>query len=266
MKSLGCLAVWLVGLGVAAAQPVVPSSASLDGPIAVEDGRPGQSTPGPAAPQRPSRPWTVSVVTGLPSRGPLDDLENTMRDTGFDLDSGGCFFDLCFGPTNMPYSIRGRPFRDSWTAGINRRIGRRLGVSVTGGRTLIGWTNGRQRGTGAHLEIETAMTHVAPLVTFTPTPGVRVGAGPAVFSTTFARTGLDPQPLTTTRRPGLLAEASLTFPRRSRVFVELSAQERWLGRQPLGPIDVLPDGTAPFPQTRVRVTHWFIGLGAGVRF
>jgi hypothetical protein len=209
----------------------------------------------------------VSVVTGLPSRGPLDDLERTMRATGFDLDSGGCFFDLCFGPTSMPYSGGGRVFRDSWTASINRRIGRRLGVSVTGGHTLIGWTNGRQRGTGAYIEIETEMTHVAPLVTFQPTPGVRVGAGPAVFSTTFARTGPGgTQPLDTTRQPGLLAEASLTFPRRSRVFVELSAQQRWLGRQPLGPIDLLPDEPATFPQTQVRVTHWFIGLGAGLRF
>jgi hypothetical protein len=236
----------------------------------VVDGRHGggarQSAPAPAAPQRPSRPWTLSVVTGAPSLAPLRDLERTMRDTGFDLASGGCVFGLCFGPSSMPYSIHARAYRDSWTAGINRRIGPRLGVSVTGGRTLIGWTNGRHRGTGAYLEIETAMTHVAPLATFTPTPGVRVGVGPGVFSTTFARTGLDPRPLTTTRRPGLLAEASLTFPRRSRVFVELSGQQRWLGRQALGPIDVLPDGTAPFPQTQVRVAHWFIGLGAGVRF
>jgi hypothetical protein len=76
MRGLACLAVWLVSVGVAAAQPGVSSSAARDGPIAVEDGRLGQSTPGPAAPQRPSRTWTVSVVTGLPSRGPLDDLEH----------------------------------------------------------------------------------------------------------------------------------------------------------------------------------------------
>lgn len=266
MKSLACLAVWLVGVGVAAAQPVASFAPAHDGTIAVEGGRSGQSAPPPAAPQRPSRPWTLSVVTGVPSNAPLRDLERTMRDTGFDLDSGGCFFDLCFGPSSTPYSMHARAYRDSWTAGINRRIGPRLGVSVTGGRTLIGWTTGRQRGTGAYLEIETAMTHVAPLVTFQPTPGVRVGVGPGLFSTTFAPTGLDPQPPPTTRRPGLLAEASLTFPRRSRLFAELSAQERWLGRQPLGPIDVRPDGLATFPQTRVRVTHWFIGLGAGVRF
>ncbi len=225
-----------------------------------------QSAPPPAARRDVARPWTVSVVTGMPSTGPLDELERAMRNTGFDLALGGCIFDLCFGPSSMPYSMQARAFRDSWTAGINRRIGSRLGVSVTGGRTLIGWTNGRHRGTGAYLEIETAMTHGAPLVTFTPTPGVRVGAGPGVFSAAFARTGLDPQPLVTRRRPGLVAEASLTFPRRSRVFVELSAQQRWLGRQPLGPIDVLPDGTAPFPRADVRVAHWFIGLGAGVRF
>lgn len=253
----------LVVPGTALAQTV---SRAPDVTIGRDGGGVRQSAPAPAAPQRPSRPWTLSAVTGVPSNAPLRDLERAMRDTGFDLASGGCFFDLCFGPTTMPYSMHARAYRDSWTAGINRRIGPRLGVGVTGGRTLIGWTNGRHRGTGTYLEIETAMTHVAPLVTFTAMPGVRVGVGPGIFSTTFARTGLDPQPLTTTRRPGLLAEASLTFPRRSRVFAELSAQQRWLGRQPLGPIEVVPDGLATFPQTQVRVTHWFIGLGAGVRF
>jgi hypothetical protein len=253
----------LVVPGTALAQTVTRAP---DVTIGRDGGGVRQSAPAPAAPQRPSRPWTVSVVTGVPSNAPLRDLERAMRETGFDLASGGCFFGLCFEPTTMPYSAHARAYRDSWTAALNRRIGPHLGVGVTGGRTLIGWTNGRHRGTGTYLEIETAMTHVAPLVTFTPTPGVRVGVGPGIFSTTFARTGLYPQPLTTTRRPGLLADASLTFPRRSRVFAELSAQQRWLGRQPLGPIEVEPDGLATFPQTQVRVTHWFIGLGAGVRF
>jgi len=207
MRRLAYLAVWLIGAGVAAAQPVGGASSSLDGPPTARDaGRPSQSVPTPGAPPRSSRPlrrWTLSVVTGVPSRGPLDDLERTMRDTGFDLPSGGCVFGLCFEPTSMPYSMHARAYRDSWTAGVNRRIGRRLGVSVTGGRTLIGWTTGRHRGTGAYVEIETAMTHVAPLVTFQPTPGVRVGFGPGVFSTTFARTGLAaPGRLTRQRHEG----------------------------------------------------------------
>jgi hypothetical protein len=255
-----------------AAVPVVRGSRSPFVPIAGNAAWPRQSTPVPTAPRlpsRPVRPWTISVVTGLPSQSPLHDMERAMRDAAFDDDRGFCFFDFCLPGVSHPFSTTGRAYRDSWTASVNRRVRPRLGVSVAAGRTLIGWTTGQHRTTFTFLEIETTMSHVAPLVTFTPAAGLRLGIGPGIFTTAFARTGLDRQALTTTRRPGLLAEASLTFPRRSRVFAELSLQERLVGRQPLGPIDsfdALTGGTATFPRTQVRVAHWFIGLGAGVRF
>lgn len=267
MRRLACLVVWLVGIGVAAAQPVVPPSTTDEMPRGGHGERLGQSPPAPAStvrPSRPSRRWTASIVTGAPSMAPLRDMERAMRDAGFDGVP-----QLCFGTcASYPYSVHARAYRDTWTATLNRGIGPRLGVSLTGGRTLIGWTTGLARGTSGFLEVEAVMSHVVPAATFTPAPGLRLSAGPGIFTTTYTGNGagLVQSPLGTRRRPGLLAEASLTFPRRARVFAELSAQERWLGRQSLGPFDVMPGGPVTFPKTPVSVSHWFIGLGFGVRF
>jgi hypothetical protein len=259
MRPVARLAIWLLGAGIAPAQP------SAHPPR--DDGRAAVSQPAPVAPgARTERRWTVSLVTGVPSTAPLRAFEDTMRAAGFDAPSGGCVFGLCFAPTPMPYSMHARAYRDTWSADVNRRLRRGLGVGLVSGRSLLGWTTGRHDPSGAFFEVETAVTHVVPVVTFMPAAGVRVGAGPGLFTTTFTRTGPERQTLDTVRRPGLLAAATLTFPRRTRVFVELSGQERWLARQPFGPVDVQPAEGVVFPESRVRVSHWFIGLGIGVRF
>jgi hypothetical protein len=235
------------------------------------DRREVQPSPPPAASTpRPSRAWSVSIATGRPGLAPLASMERAMRTAAFDRSSTTtCFFDLCFGPTTHPYSIHSRIFRDTWTTGVHRHLGRRLGLGVTTGVSLIGWTTGSHRFSNTYLEIETTVRHLAPVVTVAPWTGARVGIGPALFTTSFTETIPGPSVRTTVRRPGVLTEAAVTFPRRARVFLELAGQMRWVMAPAFGPVsrrDELNDVTATFPRTDVNVSHWFLGLGAGLRF
>ena len=223
-----------------------------------------------SSPHSQLRRWTLSIVTGRPSLAPLTEFEQAMRDASFDWSGNSCVFDLCFGESTYPYSAHTRIYRDTWAASAHRLLGRRVGVGVTTGASFIGSTVGRHRSSFTWLEVETAVAHLAPLATFTPWAGVRVGAGPGLFTTTFREKSVGTLVETTTvRRPGLLAETSLTFPRRTRVFVDLTGQMRWLTAPSFGPVsryDAATGVTAIFPRTAVDMTHWMVGLGAGLRF
>lgn len=258
--------VWMLSLSQAAAQGEGPTPAPARH---LSDVQPAPPTPA-AAPARRTRRWTLSAVTGRPSLRPLTEFEQAMREAGFDWSGSTCVFGLCFGDSTYPFSMHSRIYRDTWSGSVHRLIGRRVGVGLTTGSSLIGWTSGRHRASFVWLEVETKVAHLAPIVTFTPWAGIRVGAGPGLFTTRFTERSVGTEVGTTTeRRPGGLAELSLTFPRRTRLFVDLTGQTRWIAGATFGPVsryDPATDVTATFPRTPLPVSHWRIGLGAGLRF
>ena len=69
-------------------------------------------------------------------------------------------------------------------------------------------------------------------------------------------------------RPGLVLDGTLALPARTRLFVELSAQYRWVLPASIGPIDVHDyDGTyvTTFPETSVSASRWVWRFGVGLR-
>ena len=96
--------------------------------------------------------------------------------------------------------------------------------------------------------------------------GYRTRRGPALFSTSVAATGGSHQ---SDRRLGCVTEFGLSLPPRSRVFGELLVQYRHAGEIDAGPYTAtgrFSGQTLTLPATSVRMNHWFVGLGAGVRF
>lgn len=254
----------MLGVLPAVAQP----ASSAVGPVTRLSGT--QPPTSAASRVRPVRRWTVSIVTGRPSLAPLREFERAMRANAFDWSGSTCVFGLCFGNQTYPYSSHTRIYRDTWAAHVHRLLGRHIGVGVTTGKSFIGGTTGRHRTSFTWLDVETQVAHLAPIVTFTPWAGMRVGGGPGLFTTTFnERSAGTLVETTTARRPGLLADLSLTFPRRTRIFIDLTGQMRWMTAPSFGPVsrdDAATGVTVTFQRTAVKMSHWMVGLGAGVRF
>jgi hypothetical protein len=113
------------------------------------------------------------------------------------------------------------------------------------------------------------VTTVAVLPALKVSGAVRVGLGPSLnFLKVQDISAGGGSPSSTTIRPGLLAEASLTTPARSRVFFEISAQYRYVLPAEIGPIDepasMFSEG-AQLPRTGVSFSHGMVALGLGVR-
>ncbi len=229
---------------------------------------PPQAQPNLAKP-RPDRRWAASVVVGTTSSGPASDLEDAMRAARFDENRGACIFGLCFPGTNHPFSKTG--FGQSgfpWAISAHRWLSSWYGAGLSAGFTDIGTTSGQRRDSGEYLNLQYRVATVAPLLMLRPAPGLHTGIGPALFTTTFT-TGPAPAALyqTQTRSAGLLWEAGVTVPPRSRVFGEFLVQYRHVGRVGAGPFDVTNGfTTSTLPSANVQMNHWFLGVGAGVRF
>jgi hypothetical protein len=219
---------------------------------------------------RPDQKWAVSAVVGTTSSGPAGDLEDAMRAAGFDENRGSCIFGLCFPGANHPFSRTGfGEIGFPWTISAHRWLSSWYGVGVSGGFAGIGTTMGQRRDSGEYLDVQYSVATVAPLFMLRPAHGLHTGIGPAFFTTTFTTgpTAANQYQTQTKRTGGLLWEAGVTVPPRSRVFGEFLVQYRHVGRVSAGPFDATNGfSTSTLPGTNVQMNHWFLGVGAGLRF
>jgi hypothetical protein len=154
-----------------------------------------------------------------------------------------------------------------WGIDVHYRLTSRYGLEVVGARTPLGTTFGLHRASYARLTLEYDVTDVGAMVTAQLAPGLRIGAGPSIHRTTFTEGQPAPIGHARTTRPGLLAAVNLAWPARSRIFVELSMQGRLVSSLDVGPYTAVDgDIAVTVPRTSVNVSHWFLGVGSGVRF
>jgi hypothetical protein len=218
-----------------------------------------------------TRRLSVSVGTGFARGGPAPDLEAALRRNGLDDTSSGFFG----GPSAHPNSDAAFGlvwFDTRYELWSSWEIGARFD------RTRIGRSIGYREGSAqappqfvfAYYEVSTIAAvggrRIGPLL---------LGAGPAYYAA--RTTDLHGEQSRSSSRFGLLTEAGLRLPIRTRVYVGAHLQYRLVGRAPVGPItsrvpQPLPghpwEGHVPatLPETEARFNHWFVGFGPGLRF
>jgi hypothetical protein len=244
--------------------PIDPASLN---PSSISLQQPAVST----QPSKRSR-LAVSVQTGQPSSGPAQDVEAAMRVGGFADTSPG------FGsPIDHPFSRTG-----FWE--IGRPLAFELdytwsplwSVSFAASQTPIGETFGyssKSSGVG-YLDLQYRVT-TAGVAVLRNYRFFRLGGGPALY-TTQMRKDPAPEPDPAARnqswashsRVGLMGVVGIRLPTETRVYFDLSAQYRYVGRTPFGPFTPTSYGipATPLTASEAQFSHWFIGFGPGIRF
>ncbi len=218
---------------------------------------------------KPGRGWSVSWAAGGPfGRRSTVDIEKAMIAAGLDDPSTAwCFPGHCRSLVPHPQSSYAGRLDVMLTVGYLLRP--RLELRALWAIANLGETEGyRYRDDpsfGTYMSLKQRVTSVAVLPALKVSGAVRVGAGPSL---NFLSVRDDAGVGSTATRPGLLAEASLTMPTRSRFFFEASAQYRLILPAEVGPFEE-PASTfgegARLPRTRVSFSHGELGLGLGVR-
>ncbi len=210
------------------------------------------------------RPWEVVLSLGAPVGGPADEIEAAMTASGF----GDTSIDV-----EHPFSSGSEI---AWAASLRRRIRPRLDVEVIATRATMGTTLGYdQTGIGFpfghHLFLNQSVTTIAPIVSYRLGSG-HVGVGPAASRVRLERTdsGSSEAGNTQAWKVGVLLDAGITLPRRSRLFVEGRGQYRWIPTMEAGPFtsgNGLPDDLpSTLPALGVDASHAYLSFGMGARF
>jgi hypothetical protein len=224
-----------------------------------------QDAPDAQRPVLRARRWTVAIDLGQTSSGPADGLEDAMRNARLG-DTCQCLNVLVpnpsssigLGASGFPAQLIGR-----------YAVTRAWSVAMVFGDAPLGTTRGH-RAPLQFLTVDYGVTTVAAVVSAIIGP-VEIGAGPAVYRVRAAGGGDEvlPPPTSITRLGGL-AHVRAGFPRRTRVFVDLTFSYRMVGRVAIGPFATSTGlFSAPpviLPSTSVSYNHWFAAIGPGLRF
>lgn len=121
----------------------------------------------------------------------------------------------------------------------------------------------------ADLEIRQSVTSFGLSVAWLPDGVLRLGGGPTaalVHVTAVTDDGLQ-RDRSTQVQAGFLLDCGVRFPRRSRFFVDIGAQLRYLFPTNVGPYDAKRTGqtTATMPQSRISFGHTVAAVGLGIR-
>jgi len=235
-------------LAACATLPLGPSLAAADEPKA----------------PKPVRNWSIEIAPGASIGGPLDDIVSAMESAGVDDGGGG-------GGVAYPFKSDDTT---AWWGAARRRIGDdRWSVGLAAGSTSFGTAYGNRMIEGLthpdyRLVASVEMTTFAPMGWFQGLPGARLGFGPAMnrvetwFGSQYSGGESDDW------KPGLVVEAAVTAPARSRFYFLLLLQYRWIQDGSLGPFhETASNGEeVVFPETDINLSHGFVGVGLGVRF
>jgi hypothetical protein len=206
----------------------------------------------------PERRWSVAVRAGSVLGGPAASSKRSLEDMGWgETQPYACFFIFCSGPTDYPESYEGviaelslrYEVTDRWalSAGTTGRLelGDVTGYSSTGGH-VFGHFEGSSQWVAGHRKAAEQLS-----------AGLGVGLHHVH--------NRDPDPFrepSSHRRLGLVGEADLRIPGRSRIFWQLTARGHWI------------PGTVRFTESsqggpvtfESSLSYATINTGIGVRF
>ena len=208
--------------------------------------------------RRSLRRWSFSYSIGGVGGGPAGDLENGMIAGGFADSSGGLFSHKVI---EHPFSTAGA----SKTLQVHYLFKGHLSVGAVWSQSEFGETLG-YHSPGCYLFIDGSAETYAAVIAIN-SDGFRLGLGPSWNRIKAFRSDAgNPAGEKVANRLGLLFDVSLCIPARSRVFVELAAQYKFVGNMSVGPyVASYLGASATFPSTKANFNHFVIGLGLGFR-
>ena len=208
------------------------------------------------------RRLSLSYYLAHTSSGPASDIERAMNFSGWD-ETSPSFFGI--GGTEHPFSNTGfGAIGFPWMLGLDYRIKAPFSLAVFFGNSNIGTTLGYHEN-GSFLFINYSVSMVASTFSV-QSEGMRLGVGPAIFTTNVWRTDEPGEPVKKNNKIGFLIDFGLAIPTDHHFFAELKVQYRKVGRMEIGPfMDTGKILTATLPATKVSYDHWFMGLGLGIR-
>ena len=212
----------------------------------------------------PRRRWSL-VVGGLAhSPGPADELERAMVAAGLDDDYECTMF--CIGSIPHPESKHG-------PLGVGMALSYKhtdiLGVRLSWSMLELCETDG-YRDPFMSIDVKARVQTVSAIAFASPAGVFRIGAGPSInFLRAQQRGELDSRKTSTgDTRVGLTLDIGLSAPDRTRYFLDIGAQYRFVGSGQVGPFHkTSPDGlTTTTFETRASYNHGVISFGLGMRW
>lgn len=219
---------------------------------------------GAAAQEALLRTWTVQVAIGNARGTSARGVESAMRAGGFDQ-GYVCIF-LCTGTIAHPLSVDA-DFGTTLT--VSRRLRWPVQVSAIVGRSPMGETSGYDGSSPG-----SAFVHLRQSVDFLGiTAGANAGkwkyleasasAGPALYRAYISPINGTPVSEQSRFRIGAMLGARVAFPGRTRLFVSVDAQARFVGTAGFNAFTI--DATRSIPPTRVNFNHTVLLSAFGVR-
>lgn len=203
---------------------------------------------------------SITALLSPAGKGPLNDLEENMRASGFGHTSPReCVFFFCIPETNHPKSGTGLAWRTKATYHIDSSYG----ISLTYSGSDFGYTRGYNSNVG-RLNIEHSLRSVSPQLTLGVYDIISLGAGPALYFLKIRDTKID----TFQKHNKIGADISLNFriPKKSLFFVTLDLNFKWVGTYSVGPYSKsFNDTVETFRETKVNYNHLSVGYGFGLR-
>lgn len=189
--------------------------------------------------------------------GPRHDVEQAMRDAGFDyFDPTNNFFLSSYPTTKSSRSMR-------LTFNAHYLWKQPLGIGISWYKLDFGETQGRTANTGIPLTIDYSMTSIVSLAYFRYEI-LEFGLG---ISRNILRANEYESESAAKVKYGLVFDASLTIPRDRMFFFELKWHYNKIGNSTIGPFDRFAGlEKIVFPESTVNYSHAAMGLGFGIRF
>jgi hypothetical protein len=154
-------------------------------------------------------------------------------------------------------------------AGVGFKLNSRFSAAAVFSKGEMGYTYGHAA-PQEELEIKYALQTLAP-VFFVHLSVLELGAGPAWYSSKIRSSSNEQSALEggfNTEffdRIGLLLIGNIIFPENASYLLSITAQYRAVGEVEIGPYASIPDGLRTFPRTKVKMSHFFLGIGFGFR-
>ena len=210
--------------------------------------------------------WQVSFTIGSTSPGPAGDVEKAMINNGFDGTSPGGWFG---GPVDHPNSKSG--FGQTgipWDLQIRFQVKKRFDMLFVTGNNPIGYTTGYNTDTRRYIFMNYYSFLISPVILYKFLQIAAVGMGPALNITKLdLQSGGETVESDKENKFGLVAAGMLSFPKKSRIFLNFNVQFRWIPSDKYGPFKnpYHTQGSTILNSFNADFSHLFIGLGLGFR-
>jgi len=214
----------------------------------------------------PARRWSLSFSLGTTSSGPVKDIEKAMIRDGFGETLPGGWFG---GPVEHPVSHTGfGEIGAPWTIQITYRIKQQMKGTVLIAHAPIGFTSGYHTGPKIFLDLNCYSTIVSPMLVYKLFDILHLGLGPALSINKIEQEDVGEIIYREQKSLfGVLLQASLLYPQKTRFFVQCNVQYRYLGKATFGPFKDTYRGIslAQLNPFEANFSHVFVGFGIGIR-